>query len=128
MNKYPYCTYLMSKLINIYTLFLAIYFFIYPIFSHFSVFTLLFIKLFSHLTGIIEGYSLWINSYTDNCGIYMKCYIAMARFKRECIYSGMKGIVRDFSMLRGHLFRKVQCKSEMLPLLCESLPRYKSSR
>ena len=29
------------------------------------VFTLLFRKLFSHLSGIVEGYSLWINSYTN---------------------------------------------------------------
>ena len=27
-------------------------------------FTILFTKLFSQLLGIIEGYSLWINSYT----------------------------------------------------------------
>ena len=58
--------YLMSKLINIYTLFVAI-----------VVFTLLFIKLFSHLPVIIEWYSLWINSYVNIYGISMAWYIAM---------------------------------------------------
>ena len=42
------------------------------------VFTLLFRKLFSHLTRIIDGYSLWINSYTETYGICMECYIAVA--------------------------------------------------
>ena len=48
------------------------------------VFTLLFIKLFGHLPGIIQEYSLWINSYTNNCGIGMKCNIAMARSTEGC--------------------------------------------
>ena len=43
------------------------------------VYTLLFIKLFSHLLKIIEGYSLLNNSYTRNYGICMECYIAVAR-------------------------------------------------
>ena len=45
------------------------------------VFTLLFTKLFSHLSGIIEGYSLWINSYINDYGICMERYLAMARSK-----------------------------------------------
>ena len=57
-------------------------------------FTLLFIKLLSHLPGIIEGYLLWINSYTKNYGICMECYIAMARSKEGC--SDVKGIFREF--------------------------------
>ena len=47
------------------------------------VFTLLFRKLFSHIPGIIEGYSLWINSYTNNYGICRECSIAMARSKGD---------------------------------------------
>ena len=58
------------------------------------VFTILIMKLFSHLSGIIEGYSLWINSYTNNYGIGMECYIAMARSKGGC--SNMKDIVLEF--------------------------------
>ena len=57
------------------------------------IFTYYIIKLFSHIPGIIEGYSLWINSYTNNYGICIKCYIEMARSKSEC--SDLKGIVRD---------------------------------
>ena len=57
-------------------------------------FTLLFIKLFSHLTGIIEGYSLWTTSYTNNYEICMECYTAMAQCKRGC--SDLKGIVTEF--------------------------------
>ena len=43
------------------------------------IFNLLFIKLFSYLPGTIEGYSLWVKSYTNNYGICIDCY--MARFK-----------------------------------------------
>ena len=57
------------------------------------VFTLLFIELFSHLSGIIEGYSLWFNSYSNNYGICMECYIAMDRSDTGCSY--LK--VREFS-------------------------------
>ena len=32
---------------------------------------------------MIEGYSLWINSYTDNYEICMECYIAMVRSKGD---------------------------------------------
>ena len=46
-------------------------------------FTLLFLKLFSHFPGIIERYSLIINSYTNNYGISMECYIEMARSKED---------------------------------------------
>ena len=68
------------------------------------VFTLLFVKLFSHLPRIIEGYSLWINFYTNNYGICMECYIAMARSKGEC--SDLKGIVREFfNATRVRIFR-----------------------
>ena len=45
------------------------------------VFTLLFIKLLSHLSGIIGGYSLGINFYTNNYGICIECYTAMTRSK-----------------------------------------------
>ena len=58
------------------------------------VFTLLFIKLFKRLPGIIEGNSLWINFYTNNYGMGMECYIAMARSEGGC--SDLKGIVREF--------------------------------
>ena len=58
------------------------------------IFTLLFIKLFSLFSEIIKEYSLWINYYTYNCGICMKCYTAMARSKRG--RSDPKGIVREF--------------------------------
>ena len=59
------------------------------------VFTLLFIKLFGHLPGITEGYTLWIKSYTNNYGICTECYIAMARSNRGC--SDLKRrIVREF--------------------------------
>ena len=58
------------------------------------VFTLLFMKLFSHLPGLIKVYSLGTNSYTDNYGICMECYIAMARSKGGC--SDLKGIVWEF--------------------------------
>ena len=78
---------------------------IYPIFSYCSktyhalyVFILFYIKLFSHLTGIIEVYSLGINSYAKNYGICMEYYIAIARSKGGC--SDLKGIVREFSLLR----------------------------
>ena len=58
------------------------------------VFTLLFIELFSHLPRTIEGYSLWINSYTNKYGICMECYITMARSKGGC--RDLKGIAREF--------------------------------
>ena len=58
------------------------------------VFTLLIIKLFSYLPGIIEGYSLWINSYANNYGICMECYIAMTRSIGRCC--DLKGIVQEF--------------------------------
>ena len=45
------------------------------------VFTLLFIKLFTHHPGNIKGYSLWINPYTNNYEIFIECYIVMARSK-----------------------------------------------
>ena len=70
----------MSQLINICTLFLVIvvrqvsrcfYVIIYNIVQ----------PLDNVLNNIIEGYSLWINSYTNNYGIYMECYISMDRSK-----------------------------------------------
>ena len=42
------------------------------------VYILLFTKFF---LGQIEGYSVWIISNTNNYGICMECYIAMARSK-----------------------------------------------
>ena len=50
--------------------------------------------MFSHLLGIIEGYSLWINFNANNYGICMECYIPIARSKGGC--SDLKGIVREF--------------------------------
>ena len=58
------------------------------------VFTLLFIKFFSHLAGITEGYSLLINSYTNNYEICMERYIAIAWSRAGC--GDLKGIVREF--------------------------------
>ena len=78
MNKYHNRAYLMSKLINTYTLFLAIGV------RYVSRSLRIFIKLFIHLSGVIEGYSLWINSYTNNYGICTECYITMARSKGGC--------------------------------------------
>ena len=82
MNKYHNRTYLMSKLVNIYTLFLAIV--VRYVTCSLRIYFIFFIKLFSHLPGIIEGYSLRINSYINNYGIYTKCYKAMARSKGGC--------------------------------------------
>ena len=69
------------------------------------VFTLVFIKLFSHLPGIFEEYSLWINSYTNNYGICLECYIAMAQSKGGC--SDLKGIVREFFNATGGRICKI---------------------
>ena len=91
MNKYQYLTYLMSKLINIYTLFLTI------VVEHVSCSLRIYVisyKIVQPFFGIIEGYSLWINSYSNNYGICMECYIAMAWSKGGC--SDMKEIVREF--------------------------------
>ena len=63
-------------------------------YSKLDVFTLSFIKLCSHLRGILDGYSMWINFYTNYYVICMECYIAMARPKRRC--SDLKGITREF--------------------------------
>ena len=76
------------------------------------VFTLLFIKLIGYLPGIIEWYSLWINSYTKNYGIRMKCYIAIARAKKW--WSDLKGTVRKFF----NATREVDYMKKLQPYLC----------
>ena len=56
-------------------------------------------KMFSHLPGIIEVYSLRINSYANNYGICMQYYIAMARSKGSC--TTLKVIVRELFNATG---------------------------
>ena len=46
-----------------------------------------FFKWLSHLLGIIEVFSLGINSYINNYGICTECYIAIARSKGGCSVS-----------------------------------------
>ena len=64
------------------------------------VFTLSFIKLFSHLLGMIGEYSLWIIPYTNIYKIFIEYNIAMIRSKGG--YSDVKGIVREFFNVTGN--------------------------